>query len=156
MAYLELDGIAKEYGGRTVLRPTTLHVERGEFVCFLGPSGSGKTTLLNCLCGVTEPSGGRVLLEGSDITRVPLERRHFGVVFQQYALFPNLTAAGNVAYGLRGMAPAARRQRVADMLRLVGLEELGARLPARLSGGQQQRVAVARALAPSPRLLLMD
>lgn len=154
--FLKIEGVAKRFGAATVLTDVQLDIGREEFVCLLGPSGCGKTTLLRILCGIEEASAGRVLLEGRDITHEPTALRRFGVVFQSYALFPNLSAADNVAYGLKAMDKAARRARSMEMLSLVGLEAFADRYPAQLSGGQQQRVALARALAPSPRLLLLD
>lgn len=158
MGFLELRDLAKNYGRAPALTPTRIDVEQGEFLCLLGPSGCGKTTLLNCIAGIIEPSSGTVLLDGRDITRERPERRRCGMVFQSYALFPNLSAADNIAYGLRGPDwPAARRrERVAEMLELVGLTDYASRRPTRLSGGEQQRVALARALAPAPALLLLD
>lgn len=139
-----------------MLRGIDLAVDGGEFVSLLGPSGCGKTTLLRILCGIEQADEGRVLFQGEDITRWPAARRGFGVVFQSYALFPNLTAAQNVAFGLRGQAANQVQARVQEMLALVGLGAQAQRYPAQLSGGQQQRVALARALAPRPRLLLLD
>ncbi|MCB4789391.1 ATP-binding cassette domain-containing protein [Delftia sp. Lp-1] len=153
---LRIDHIAKRYRDQQVLRGIDLNVEAGEFVSLLGPSGCGKTTLLRIVCGIDMPDEGRVLFQGDDITRWPAARRGFGVVFQSYALFPNLTAAQNVAFGLNGQPAAQARERVAEMLSLVGLGAQAQRYPAQLSGGQQQRVALARALAPRPRLLLLD
>ena len=153
---LRIDHIAKRYREQQVLRGIDLNVEAGEFVSLLGPSGCGKTTLLRIVCGIDMPDEGRVLFQGDDITRWPAARRGFGVVFQSYALFPNLTAAQNVAFGLNGQPAAQARERVAEMLSLVGLGAQAQRYPAQLSGGQQQRVALARALAPRPRLLLLD
>jgi iron(III) transport system ATP-binding protein len=133
-------------------------VEAGEFVSFLGPSGCGKTTLLRAIAGLDPATSGRISQAGRDITGLPPSERDFGIVFQSYALFPNLTVAENLAYGLRGPAwPRARRdQRVAELLELVGLAEHVRKFPAQLSGGQQQRVALARALANEPGLLLLD
>ncbi|MDH1701109.1 ABC transporter ATP-binding protein [Comamonas terrigena] len=153
---LRIDHIAKQYKDTPVLRGIDLAVDGGEFVSLLGPSGCGKTTLLRILCGIEQADEGRVLFQGEDITRWPAARRGFGVVFQSYALFPNLTAAQNVAFGLRGQAANQVQARVQEMLALVGLGAQAQRYPAQLSGGQQQRVALARALAPRPRLLLLD
>jgi len=156
--FLQLAGIRKEFGGFAALKGVSLGVRQGELVCFLGPSGCGKTTLLRIVAGLEVPSAGTVVQAGRDITRLPPMQRDYGIVFQSYALFPNLTVADNVAYGLvnRRMGRAAREARVAELLALVGLPESGARYPAQLSGGQQQRVAIARALATSPGLLLLD
>ncbi|KGG91253.1 MULTISPECIES: ABC transporter ATP-binding protein [Comamonas] len=153
---LRIDHIAKQYRDQPVLRDIDLLVEGGEFVSLLGPSGCGKTTLLRILCGIEQADAGRILFQGEDITRWPAARRGFGVVFQSYALFPNLTAAQNVAFGLKGQPAAQVQARVQEMLALVGLGAQAQRYPAQLSGGQQQRIALARALAPRPRLLLLD
>jgi ABC-type Fe3+/spermidine/putrescine transport system ATPase subunit len=153
---LQLRGLSKRYGPQTVVDGIDLDIGEGEFVCLLGPSGCGKTTLLRMLCGIETVSSGRVLLRGHDITQTPPAARGFGVVFQSYALFPNLTAMENVAYGLTGLDRARRQARAQEMLDLVGLGAFGARFPSQLSGGQQQRVALARALAPNPGLLLLD
>ncbi|GEQ73517.1 MULTISPECIES: ABC transporter ATP-binding protein [Comamonas] len=153
---LRIEHIAKQYKDTPVLRDIDLLVEGGEFVSLLGPSGCGKTTLLRILCGIEQADAGRILFQGEDITRWPAARRGFGVVFQSYALFPNLTAAQNVAFGLKGQPAAQVQARVQEMLALVGLGAQAQRYPAQLSGGQQQRIALARALAPRPRLLLLD
>ncbi|QIL69613.1 ATP-binding cassette domain-containing protein [Diaphorobacter sp. HDW4B] len=153
---LHIEHIAKQYNDTPVLRGIDLDVEPGEFVSLLGPSGCGKTTLLRILCGIERADKGRILFNSDDITNWPAARRGFGVVFQSYALFPNLTAAQNVAFGLKGQSASAVRERVQEMLSLVGLSSQAQRYPSQLSGGQQQRVALARALAPKPRLLLLD
>jgi iron(III) transport system ATP-binding protein len=157
-AYLRVEEVGKQFGAFVALRRVNLDVAPGEFVTFLGPSGCGKTTLLRGIAGLDPPTTGRILQEGRDITHLPPAERDFGIVFQSYALFPNLTVAANVAYGLRGPAwPRARaRERVAELLGIVGLGDQGAKYPAQLSGGQQQRVALARALANEPGLLLLD
>ena len=135
-----------------------LDVEAGEFISFLGPSGCGKTTVLRMVAGFEEPTAGNVVVGGQDITRLKPNQRNVGMVFQAYALFPNLTVAQNVGFGLKvaGVPKAEADQRVAEMLSLIRLPELGSRYPYQLSGGQQQRVALARALAPKPKLLLLD
>jgi len=156
MAYLVLSDIAKSYGQFRALDGVTLSVDAGEFVCFLGPSGCGKTSLLRIIAGLDRQSAGRVEIAGKDCSAAPPEQRDYGIVFQSYALFPNLTVAQNVAYGLESRDKAAMAQRVAEMLELVGLPESAGRYPGQLSGGQQQRIALARALAPAPRLLLLD
>jgi iron(III) transport system ATP-binding protein len=158
MEFLELTGIRKEFGSFVALKDVSLGVRQGELVCFLGPSGCGKTTLLRIIAGLEVQSAGTILQAGRDITRLPPMRRDYGIVFQSYALFPNLSVADNVAYGLvnRRMPRAQRGERVAELLALVGLPDSGARFPSQLSGGQQQRVAIARALATSPSLLLLD
>jgi len=135
-----------------------LHVERGEFVSFLGPSGCGKTTTLRMIAGFETPTAGRIMIDGTDVTRRPSNQRNVGMVFQSYALFPNMTVADNVGFGLRvARRPAEQiRQRVEEMLALIKLPQLGQRYPYQLSGGQQQRVALARALAIRPQVLLLD
>jgi len=156
--YLRLRELTKRFGGFTALEDISLDVYEGEFVCFLGPSGCGKTTLLRAIAGLDIHTSGRIEQAGRDVSALPPQRRDFGIVFQSYALFPNLTVARNVAYGLanRRLSRADIARRVQELLELVGLPDQGAKYPAQLSGGQQQRVAVARALAPSPKLLLLD
>jgi iron(III) transport system ATP-binding protein len=156
--YLVVDQVSKAFGTVLALERVSLNVEAGEFVSFLGPSGCGKTTLLRAIAGLDPATSGRITQAGRDITGLPPSERDFGIVFQSYALFPNLTVADNVAYGLRGPAwPRQRRtERVAELLQLVGLAEHIRKYPAQLSGGQQQRVALARALANEPGLLLLD
>ncbi|MDD0811377.1 ATP-binding cassette domain-containing protein [Curvibacter sp. RS43] len=153
---LSIQHITKRYRAQAVLRGIALDVAPGEFISLLGPSGCGKTTLLRILCGIESPDTGSLTLRGQDITAWPAAQRRFGVVFQSYALFPNLSAAQNVAFGLQDLPRAQRAERVAEMLALVGLGDQGHKLPSQLSGGQQQRVALARALAPRPELLLLD
>ncbi|WP_395308823.1 ABC transporter ATP-binding protein [Mycobacterium sp. AMU20-3851] len=150
--------VGLDYHGKPALDDTDLHVRAGEFFTLLGPSGSGKTTLLRIIAGLLDATRGRVDIDGTDVTRVPTQRRDIGFVFQNYALFPHLTVAQNIEYGLkvRRMDAAARSRRVKEMLELVALERLGDRPPSQLSGGQQQRVALARALAQGPRVLLLD
>ncbi|KGJ03796.1 putative spermidine/putrescine transport system ATP-binding protein [Paracoccus halophilus] len=158
MSFLVLDHLRKSFGPTRVVDDFSLSVDKGEFISFLGPSGCGKTTVLRMVAGFEAPSDGRILIDGQDVTRLRPNQRQIGMVFQAYALFPNLTVAGNVGFGLRvaGVPRAARADRVAEMLALIGLPDLGGRYPWQLSGGQQQRVALARALAPSPRVLLLD
>jgi iron(III) transport system ATP-binding protein len=153
-----LDGIAKAFGATAALRGVSLAVAEGEFVCFLGPSGCGKTTLLRIVAGLERQDAGRVLMGGRDVSSLPPGQRNYGIVFQSYALFPNLTVGRNVAYGLAARhVPRARIEaRVDELLDLVHLRGHRGRYPAQLSGGEQQRVALARALAPSPSLLLLD
>jgi thiamine transport system ATP-binding protein len=154
-----LDGVSKTYGDQSALDDVTLAVEPGEFFTLVGPSGCGKTTTLRLLAGFEEPTAGTVAFDGDSTAGVPPEDRDVGVVFQNYALFPHLSVAENVAYGLRFHDPPddrSRDERVADLLDLVDLAGFGDRDPDELSGGQQQRVALARALAPGPRLLLLD
>ena len=156
--FLRLEGIRKDFGAFTALRDIRLEVAQGEFVCFLGPSGCGKTTLLRIIAGLEAQSAGSIWQGGRDISALPPAQRDYGIVFQSYALFPNLTVFDNVSYGLvnRRIDRAAIQSRVAELLRLVGLPDSGAKYPAQLSGGQQQRIALARALATSPGLLLLD
>jgi iron(III) transport system ATP-binding protein len=156
--YLQLAGIRKDFGGFTALKGVDLDIAHGEFVVFLGPSGCGKTTLLRIVAGLEVQTAGRILLEGRDISALPPSQRDYGIVFQSYALFPNLSVAANVAYGLvnRKVPRAQAKARVAELLQLVGLPGSQDKYPAQLSGGQQQRIALARALATSPGLLLLD
>src|SRR3989454_3620055 len=153
-----LEGVAKYFGAIVALRGISLTVAEGEFVCFLGPSGCGKTTLLRAIAGLDIQTSGRIEQGGRDISALPPTKRDFGIVFQSYALFPNLTAAKNVAYGLENTRAkrAEVAKRVRELLDMIGLGEHGGKYPAQLSGGQQQRVALARALATSPGLLLLD
>src|SRR5437868_12336298 len=158
MLHLEVRNLSKRFGDFSALGDISLDVAEGEFVCFLGPSGCGKTTLLRAIAGLDPQSAGTIHQKGRDISTLPPAQRDFGIVFQSYALFPNLTVTDNVGYGLvsRRQGRAATAKRVAELLALVGLPDAGARYPAQLSGGQQQRVALARALATSPGLLLLD
>jgi iron(III) transport system ATP-binding protein len=157
-AYLTIERLSKRFGDFTALSEVSLAIGRGEFVCFLGPSGCGKTTLLRAIAGLDPQTSGTIVQDGRDISLLPPGERDFGIVFQSYALFPNLTVAANVGYGLRSrrLARAAIERKVADLLDLVGLADQAAKYPAQLSGGQQQRVALARALALDPGLLLLD
>ncbi|MBL8334068.1 MAG: putative 2-aminoethylphosphonate ABC transporter ATP-binding protein [Rubrivivax sp.] len=157
-AFLELSGIRKTFGSFTALENVDLTVDKGEFVCFLGPSGCGKTTLLRIIAGLETQTAGSLRQGGRDMTLLPPAQRDYGIVFQSYALFPNLTVADNVAYGLvnRKVPRAQARERVGELVRLVGLPGSEDKYPAQLSGGQQQRIAIARALATSPGLLLLD
>ena len=156
--YLHIEGLTKKFGEFVALRDISLDVYVGEFVCFLGPSGCGKTTLLRCIAGLDIQTVGRIIQDDQDISTLPPNARDFGIVFQSYALFPNLTVRKNLAYGLenRRMKKGAIAKRVEELLELVGLTGHGTKYPAQLSGGQQQRVALARALATSPGLLLLD
>jgi len=155
---LTLTGISKKYGDTTVLEPLDLAVEDGEFLTILGPSGSGKTTILRLIGGFVEPTTGRILLEGQDITERPINRRPFNTVFQDYALFPHMTVAENVGYGLmvRHLPRAQIQARVAEVLQVVALDAFIDRYPAQLSGGQKQRVALARAIICQPKIILLD
>jgi len=157
-AAVALEGIAKKFGDYVALRDITLSVSAGEFICFLGPSGCGKTTLLRIIAGLERQNAGTVWMAGRDVSGLPPALRNYGIVFQSYALFPNLTVGRNVAYGLetRRASGAAIASRVDELLALVGLARHKDKYPAQLSGGEQQRVALARALAPSPALLLLD
>ena len=159
-ADLAVEDVSVRFAGADgpALDAVTLDVASGEVVALLGPSGCGKTTLLRVVAGLLESAGGRVVLDGRDLTGVPAHRRGVGLMFQDYALFPHLDVGGNAEFGLRmaGMAPDARRARVAEVLELVGLSGWERRSVGPLSGGERQRVALARALAPAPRLLLLD
>ena len=156
--YLEVRNLTKRFGDFTALRDVSLDIVEGEFVCFLGPSGCGKTTLLRAIAGLDPQSSGTIHQSGKDVSRLPPAKRDFGIVFQSYALFPNLTVGENVGYGLvsRRENRGSILKRVTELLVLVGLPDSTAKYPAQLSGGQQQRVALARALATSPGLLLLD
>ena len=158
VAFLEIENLQKKFAQTTAVEHVQLEVTRGEFVSFLGPSGCGKTTTLRIIAGFEAPSSGAIRLDGVDITHRPPHQRHVGMVFQSYALFPNMTVAQNVGFGLKvAKKPAALiKQRVEEMLNLIKLPALGNRYPHQLSGGQQQRVALARALAIQPQVLLLD
>jgi ABC-type Fe3+/spermidine/putrescine transport system ATPase subunit len=155
---VRFEGVAKRFGAQAAVDGVDLEIAEGAFFALLGPSGCGKTTLMRLLAGFETPDTGRILLDGHDIAGLPPHRRPTHMMFQSYALFPHLTVAQNVAFGLRrqGMGRTQAAARVAEMLALVRLDGLGARRPDQLSGGQQQRVALARALAPRPRILLLD
>jgi putative spermidine/putrescine transport system ATP-binding protein len=155
---IELSGVSKQYGAVRAVEDVSLTVGQGEFVTILGPSGSGKTTLLNLIAGLTEPSAGRILIGGRDVTHLAAAQRNVGLVFQSYALFPNMTVFGNVAFPLevRRLPRAEIARRVERALRLVRLTGLESRKPHQLSGGQQQRVALARAIVFEPAILLLD
>src|ERR1700761_6134253 len=157
-ASLELSGVTRRYETAAAVNDISLRIEAGEFFTLLGSSGSGKTTTLMMIAGFVEPSAGSILIDGRDVTRLPPSRRDLGVVFQNYALFPHLTVAQNVAFPLemRGVGRGEREARVRAMLDLVKLPDKADMLPRQLSGGQQQRVALARALVFNPRALLMD
>jgi len=157
-AKLEARGLSKHYGSVVALAPLDLDVRSGELLTLLGPSGSGKTTLLQLICGLAEPSAGHLLIDGRDHTHLPPHRREMGVVFQSYALFPHLTVRENVAFPLEmRRTPAADIEKKVDAaLAMVGLSDLGQRMPDQLSGGQQQRVALARCFVYEPGLILMD
>jgi len=156
--FLEARGITKTLGEFVALNNVSLGVKKGEFVSILGPSGCGKTTLLRVIAGLEEPNAGSVWLNARDVSREPVAKRRFGIVFQSSALFPNIRVLNNVMYGIRrgGLTASQRRSRGMQMLSLVGLSDQAFKYPAQLSGGQKQRVALARALAPEPSLLLLD
>jgi spermidine/putrescine ABC transporter ATP-binding subunit len=158
MSDVLLEQVRKAYGGVAAVRGVDLRVAPGEFVTLLGPSGCGKTTCLRMVAGFVEPDAGRILIGGKDVTRVPPYRRNTGMVFQSYALFPHLTVAANIAFGMqmRGVGRSDADQRTKEALRLVQLEALAERYPAELSGGQKQRVALARAVVIRPQVLLLD
>ncbi|HET8786296.1 MAG TPA: ABC transporter ATP-binding protein [Candidatus Limnocylindrales bacterium] len=158
MSYLVLTDVQKRFGEFVAVESFNLAAEKGEFVSFLGPSGCGKTTTLRMIAGFEHPTAGTITIDGRDVTNVPPNRRNVGMVFQSYALFPNMTVADNVGFGLKvRKRPADQiRKRVAELLEIVNLPEKGSRYPYQLSGGQQQRVALARALAFEPQVLLLD
>lgn len=155
---IRFESVTKAYGDTTVLHGIDLDIKPGEFIALLGPSGCGKTTMLRCLAGLEQPSSGRILLAGEDVSPVPVNKRDMSVVFQAYSLFPHMTVAQNVGFGLemRKVSKAERAVRVGDALELVGLGHTADRFAHQLSGGQQQRVALARALVTRPRALLLD
>ena len=153
---LELKNIVKKYGNNVILDDISLQIKKGEIVSILGPSGSGKTTLLNLILGITDISSGKIIYDGEDITNVPLEKRGFNIVFQDYALFPNLTAYENIVYGLRNKPGISTEQDVQDFFHLLGLEEHLNKRISQLSGGQKQRVALARTMVMKPKILLLD
>src|SRR5208283_514939 len=158
MAQVSLGGVVKRFGSHMAVDSFTLDIADGEFVSFLGGSGCGKTTTLRMIAGFETPTAGRILVDEADVVEVPPNKRGVGMVFQNYALFPNMTARQNIGFGLKvGGKPAAEiDRRVNEMLGLIHMEELGSRFPHEMSGGQQQRVSLARALAVSPRVLLLD
>ncbi|WP_439273368.1 ABC transporter ATP-binding protein [Pseudochrobactrum sp. HB0163] len=155
---LKIQNIIKTYGTVKALDNVSLNIPHGSLVCFLGPSGCGKTTLLRSVAGLEEIDSGSIMLGNADLSRTPARSRNFGVVFQSYSLFPHMTAARNIAYGLecRRWTKTQIATRVREMLDLVHLADQADKLPAQMSGGQQQRIAIARALAPNPSLLLLD
>jgi iron(III) transport system ATP-binding protein len=157
-AYLQIDSLWKAFGDFVALKDVSLSIKEGEFVCFLGPSGCGKTTLLRAVAGLDLQTRGTIRQAGKDISTLPPSKRDYGIVFQSYALFPNLTIEKNIAFGLENARrPKAEiASRVAELLALVGLSSQAKKYPAQLSGGQQQRIALARAIAVAPGLLLLD
>ena len=158
MSFLTIQNLQKSFGPTRVVKDFNLAVEKGEFISLLGPSGCGKTTVLRMVAGFETPTSGSIRIDGKDVTGLRPNQRNIGMVFQAYALFPNLTVAQNVGFGLKvkGAPSAEIAKRVPEMLELIGLPDLGGRYPFQLSGGQQQRVALARALAPKPQVLLLD
>jgi putative spermidine/putrescine transport system ATP-binding protein len=158
MSGLRLEKVGKSFGQVVAVRDVDIEFPQGKFVCLLGPSGCGKTTLLRLIAGLEMPTAGRILLDGSDLTKTPAHKREFGMVFQSLALFPHLTVGENIAYSLsvRGVPKEKRRQRAAELLELVRLPGVADRHISQLSGGQRQRVAIARALALNPKLFLLD
>ena len=158
MAFLDLERLTKSFGAHNAVDGLTLGVEKGEFVALLGPSGCGKTTTLQMIAGFVEPTSGAIRLAGKDLLAIKPAKRGLGIVFQSYALFPHMTVAENVGFGLemQGVAAAERRTRVGETLELVGLGAFTTRFPRQMSGGQQQRVALARALVIRPQILLLD
>ncbi|SQF97511.1 ABC transporter [Paucimonas lemoignei] len=158
MSFVSVENLQKNYGSTAVFSDINCTIERGEFVTLLGPSGCGKSTLLRCIAGLTSVNSGRILLDGVDLVPVTPQKRNIGMVFQSYALFPNMTVEQNVAFGLRMQKVSAddTHTRVAEVLRLVELTDFASRYPHQMSGGQCQRVALARSLVTRPRLLLLD
>ncbi|BAO30233.1 ABC transporter ATP-binding protein [Sulfuritalea hydrogenivorans] len=160
MPLLEVDHVSHAYGKHAVVRDLSFDLAPGQIACLLGSSGCGKTTMLRLIAGFEMPAAGSIRLNGVTIasakTQLPAEARRIGMVFQDYALFPHLSIADNIGFGLREQSALATRRRIEEMLELIGLSDRGARYPHELSGGQQQRVALARALAPQPHLLLLD
>ena len=158
MSYIEMKHIVKNYGVTSVLKGVDLGIEKGELVTLLGPSGCGKSTLLRCLAGLEEVTEGQIFLDGQEITTLEPRKREIGMVFQQYSLFPNMTVTQNTAFGLKlKKKPEAEiREKVKNMLEIVGLSEQANRYPSQLSGGQQQRAALARAIVTEPKVLLLD
>jgi len=158
MARVHLEALGKHFGAERIIDHIDMNIDEGEFLTLLGPSGCGKTTTLRIVAGFVQPDSGRVLIDGKDVTKVPTQKRNLGMVFQDYALFPHLTVAENVGFALksRGMPRADQERRVKELLSLIRLPAVADRYPAALSGGQQQRIAIARALAHTPKVLLMD
>ncbi|WP_321915801.1 ABC transporter ATP-binding protein [Paraburkholderia sp. J11-2] len=158
MAFLEIENLHKSFGAHTALHHFDMQIERGEFITFLGPSGCGKTTVLRMIAGFEDPTRGAIRIVGKDVTRLRTRARKIGMVFQSYALFPNMTVAGNIGFSLKvaGRPQSEINKRVEEMLELIKLPLFGERYPWQLSGGQQQRVALARAIAGKPEVLLLD
>ena len=158
MGFLDLNGLSKEFGNFVAVKDFNLSIAKGEFVSLLGPSGCGKTTTLQMIAGFVEPTAGSIMVEGTDLLATPAAKRNIGIVFQSYALFPHMTVAQNVGFGLemRGISAAERDRRIARAIDIVHLKGFEERYPKQLSGGQQQRVALARAIVIEPRILLLD
>lgn len=159
MSFLEIKGIHKKFEKQTALNDIHVNIDKGELVCILGPSGCGKTTLLRIIAGLESSDSGSIILEGSDCTMLPPSKRNFGIVFQSYALFPNMTVSQNILFGLRQQKKLNKKQqseKVNEVLEMVDLVEHRNKYPSQLSGGQQQRTALARAIALSPSFLLLD
>jgi putative spermidine/putrescine transport system ATP-binding protein len=157
-AFLDVNNLTKSFGTNTVVKGVSFAFDKGEFISLLGPSGCGKTTILRMIAGFENPTSGSIKVDGQDITGLKPNQRQLGMVFQAYALFPNLNVGDNIGFGLKiaGMGAEQRRARVDEMLKLIGLPGFEKRYPYEMSGGQQQRVALARAIAPRPRMLLLD
>lgn len=153
---LRLENVKKTYGGITILKDISLEIEKGEIVSILGPSGSGKTTLLNLILGLTEIDSGKIIYDEEEITHVSMEDRGFNIVFQDYALFPNLNAYKNITYGLRNKPNISSKEEVEELIDLLGLREHLTKKIDQLSGGQKQRVALARTMVMKPKILLLD
>ena len=153
---LELKHIKKSYDGVTILSDINLEIQDGEIVSILGPSGCGKTTLLNLILGLTDADKGQILFDGQEMTRLPMEKRGFNIVFQDYALFPNLNVYQNITYGLKNRPGISTKQEVEELIDLLGLREHLAKKIEQLSGGQKQRIAIVRALAMNPEVMLFD
>ncbi len=153
---LELKNVKKSYDGVPVLEDISINIEDGEIVSILGPSGCGKTTLLNLILGIVDSDGGKIIYNDEDLTNVPMEKRGFNIVFQDYALFPNLNVYQNITYGLRNNPSISTEEEVQDLIKLLGLEEHLNKRIGQLSGGQKQRVALARTMVMKPKILLLD
>lgn len=153
---LKLSKVKKSYDGVTILKDINLEIEEGEIVSILGPSGCGKTTLLNLILGITEADAGEIIFNGEDLTNVPMEKRGFNIVFQDYALFPNLNVYQNITYGLRNKPDISTKEEIDDFIRLLDLEPHLNKKIDQLSGGQKQRVALARTMVMKPKILLLD
>lgn len=153
---LRLENISKSFDGVPVLKDISLEIQKGEIVSILGPSGSGKTTLLNLILGLTDADGGKIVYDGDDLTKTPMEERGFNIVFQDYALFPHLSAYKNITYGLRNKPDISSKEEVEELINLLGLRDHLDKRIDQLSGGQKQRVALARTMVMKPKILLLD